>query len=58
MTNSLVGNNANYRDINYGKVAKDEEGRFHDIAILVLKDEVTFNDKTSTDVLRPAKKRL
>lgn len=45
MTNSLVGNNANYRDINYGKVAKDEEGRFHDIAILVLKDEVTFNDK-------------
>ena len=46
MSMSLFGvDNPNYRDINYGKVAKDEEGRFHEIAILVLKEEVTFTDK-------------
>ena len=58
MSMSLFGvDNPNYRDINYGKVAKDEEGRFHEIAILVLKEEVTFTDKirfeSPLDFIRP-----
>ena len=44
MTESLISTEK-YRDINYAKVAKDEEGLFHDIAILVLTEEVVFSDK-------------
>lgn len=45
MSESLIGNSDKYRDINYAKVAKDEEGLFHDIAILVLTEEVVYSNK-------------
>ena len=45
MSESLIGNSDKYRDINYAKVAKDEEGLFHDIAIMVLTEEVVYSNK-------------